>query len=222
MRFTNWRAWFKLKLRYRGRALFWNLHAVIGTYVFLSYLVMALTGLWWSFDWYRNGASLLLTGKPAQAQQRGPGGSSPEPVPVTDLAPAWTGFLAATGGHYETATFNLPRKAGDPVQVRFLAVGAAHDRAADQMKLDATTGAVLSHEPFAAKSWGERLYGSVFALHSGAYFGVIGVVLWMIASFAMPVFFVTGWLLYLDRRRHKRRDRARAAARRPAAAGDPG
>ncbi|MCC6921185.1 MAG: PepSY domain-containing protein [Alphaproteobacteria bacterium] len=224
-RVTNWRAWFKLKLRYRGRALFWNLHAVIGTYVLLAYLVMALTGLWWSFDWYRNGASLLLTGKPAQTQQRGPGGGppgqgggSPQPVPVTDLAPAWQGFLGATGGHYETATFTLPRKAGDPVQVRFLAEGAAHDRAADQMKLDAATGAVRSHEKFAEKSWGERLYGSVFALHSGSYFGVTGVVLWMIASLAMPVFYVTGWLLYLDRRRHKRRDRERAAARKAAAA----
>lgn len=218
-RFTNWRAWFKLKLNYRGRALFWNLHAVVGVYVLIAYLIMALTGLWWSFDWYRNGASLLLTGKPAQTQQRGPGGpggrdgGAQQPPPETDLSQAWTAFLGATGGHYETATLTLPRKAGDPVQVRFLAEDAAHERAADQMRIDAASGAVISHEKFAEKSWGERLYGSVFALHSGSYFGVAGVVLWMLASLAMPLFFITGWLLYLDRRRHKRRDRARAAAR---------
>lgn len=221
-RFTNWRAWFKLKLRYRGRALYWNLHAVIGTYVLLAYLIMALTGLWWSFEWYRDGASLLLTGKPAQTQQRpggpgGPGGAPQEAMPATNLDVAWASFLAATGGRYETATFNLPRKAGDPVQVRFLAEGAAHDRAADQMKLDAATGAVQSHDRFADKTIGEQIYGSVFALHSGSYFGVVGVVLFMLASLAMPVFFITGWLLYLGRRKHKRRDRARAASRLAAA-----
>lgn len=134
-------------------------------------------------------------------------------MPSTDLGPAWANFMQATGGRFETATFNLPRKAGDPVQVRFLPEDAVHDRAADQMKLDAATGAVQSHEAFAAKSWGERLYGSMFALHSGSYFGVIGVVLWMVASLLMPVFFVTGWLLYLGRRASKRRDRQRLALR---------
>lgn len=45
------------------------------------------------------------------------------------------------------------------------------------------------------------MYASNYNLHTGAYFGLIGVVLWMLASLLMPVFFVTGWILYLQRRR---------------------
>ena len=37
-----------------------SLHSVVGTWVLLIYLMSALTGLWWSFDWYRNAANTLL------------------------------------------------------------------------------------------------------------------------------------------------------------------
>jgi sulfite reductase (NADPH) flavoprotein alpha-component len=44
---------------------------------------------------------------------------------------------------------------------------------------------------------------SMFALHSGSFFGEAGVVLMMLASLAMPLFPITGWMMYLDRRRKK-------------------
>lgn len=215
------RVWFVPHFKGRGRALWWSIHAVFGTWVMVLYLVMALTGLWWSFDWYKNGLSLMLTGKPATMQQ-GPGGGPPgggrpgggpqetlPPPPPVSLDAAWTQFMATTGGNYETATFGLPRKAGEPITVRILPKDAAHERASDQLKLDPATGAVLSYERFADKTAGERLYGSVFPLHAGSYFGVVGVTLWGLASLMMPVFFVTGWLLYLGRRKAKAKRRAR-------------
>ncbi|WP_421021516.1 PepSY domain-containing protein, partial [Klebsiella pneumoniae] len=41
-------------------------------------------------------------------------------------------------------------------------------------------------------------------VHVGEYFGLPGRIIVTIASLTMPLFFVTGWLLYLDRRRKKR------------------
>ena len=78
--------------------------------------------------------------------------------------------------------------------------------------LDPATGAVLSHERFTDKTTGEHIYASVFPLHSGSYFGFIGVLLWGLASLMMPVFFVTGWLLYLGRRKAKAKRLARLRA----------
>jgi sulfite reductase (NADPH) flavoprotein alpha-component len=45
---------------------------VVGTWVLLIYLMSALTGLWWSFDWYRSAANTLLgaTGRQAQGRRR--------------------------------------------------------------------------------------------------------------------------------------------------------
>jgi sulfite reductase (NADPH) flavoprotein alpha-component len=201
------RSWFRIDFERQGRPMWFSLHSVVGTVVLIAYLVMSVTGLWWSFEWWKNGMSLALTGKPvvAQQQQQADGGRSAEEQTVTvSLAPAWTGFQEATGGRFTTAMFTIPRKAGDPVQVRFLPADAQHDRANDQMRLDASTGAVVSHDRFKAKALGEQVYSSNYNLHTGAYFGIVGVVLWMLASLMMPVFFVTGWILYLGRRKDKR------------------
>ena len=51
----DWRAWLVLDLRKTGRNLWRALHVVIGIWVLLFYLLSALTGLWWSYDWYRQG-----------------------------------------------------------------------------------------------------------------------------------------------------------------------
>ncbi len=217
---TRVKVWLGPNFRARGRALWWSLHAVFGTWVLVLYLVMGLTGLWWSFEWYRNGASLLLTGRPAvmQGAGGGPGGSAGgrdgpvAPPPSVSLEPAWTSFQQLSGGAFQSASFTLPRKDGEPVAVRFLPTGAAHERASDQVKLDAATGAVLSHERFTDKTTGEHIYASVFPLHSGSYFGVTGLLLWGIASLMMPLFFVTGWLLYLGRRKAKAKRLARLRA----------
>lgn len=203
------KTWFKLDLKKKGRPMWWSIHSVFGTVVFVAYIVMSVTGLWWSFEWWKNGMSLALTGKPVVAQQQGgPGGGGgagrsggqQQPIEVS-LAPAWTGFQQATEGKFSTATFTISRKADDPVQVRFLPSDAQHDRANDQMRLDAASGAVVSHDRFKEKPFGEQVYSSNYNLHTGAYFGPIGVMLWMLASLMMPVFFVTGWILYLGRRK---------------------
>lgn len=216
------RTWFRIDLKKGGRPMWWSVHSVLGTFVFIAYLIMSVTGLWWSFEWWKNGMSVALTGKPVVAAQqqggspggngggeRGSRGEGGEQV-VVSLSPAWTGFQEATEGKFATATFTLPRKAHDPVQVRFLPLDAQHDRATDQMRLDAATGAVVSHDRFKAKPLGEQIYASNYNLHTGAYFGIVGVVLWMLASLLMPVFFVTGWILYLQRRKVEKRAKARA------------
>ncbi len=44
-----------------------SLHAVVGTWVLPIYLVMTLTGLWYSFDWYKDGVVWLLSRPRRQA-----------------------------------------------------------------------------------------------------------------------------------------------------------
>ena len=66
------------------------------------------------------------------------------------------------------------------------------------------SGAVIRHTRYAERSLGAKLVQSIFVLHSGGFFGLPGLLLMMIASLTMPVFAVTGWMLYLDRRTKKR------------------
>ncbi|MET0659096.1 MAG: PepSY-associated TM helix domain-containing protein [Steroidobacteraceae bacterium] len=212
---ANWRIWLQPNFKLSGRAFLWNLHAVIGTWVLAFYVLMSLTGLQWSYEWYRKGLySLAGVPMPARPQGGERGGQSQEQsgrhIPAIDTA--WQGFVTATRDEpLDTISINLPRSAKDPVEIRYLAVDAAHERAMNTIALDPLTGEIREHERYADKSIGGKLVASIFPLHSGTFFGVPGQVLYLLASLMMPVFTVTGWLLYLRRRRAKEAASARAS-----------
>jgi hypothetical protein len=68
-------------------------------------------------------------------------------------------------------------------------------------------GQVASHVRYDEKAFGDWFMASIFPLHSGRYFGIVGVIVFMVASLAMPLFAITGWMLYLARRQQKKRVR---------------
>ncbi|MCY1488802.1 sulfite reductase [NADPH] flavoprotein, alpha-component [compost metagenome] len=212
----NWRTWLTLDWAKKGRSFNWDLHAVAGTWALLFYLCAALTGLFWSYDWYREGLNKLLADTPAGQQQgkrgEGRGGrgmpAPSGPPPVVDYAAVWAGLQQAAGPQMVAWNLRLPPVAGQPATVFYLLAGADHPRALNQLQIDPATGQVSRHERYADKSFKAQLLASVYALHVGEYFGLPGRILMMLASAAMPLFFITGWLLYLDRRRKKRAVRA--------------
>jgi sulfite reductase (NADPH) flavoprotein alpha-component len=194
----DWRSWFVLDLRMSGRNLYRALHAVIGGWVLVFYLLSALTGLWWSYDWYRQSVVYALTGKAAE-QERGEkeeGAQGTAPV----LAPAWASFQQASGGRFETVRITIP-KGGKPVDFRALVPAARHDRMTDNYRIDAQSGEVVKSDLYARRKLGAVITTSVYELHRGAFFGLIGRIIMMITSLTMPLFFVTGLLLYFARRR---------------------
>src|SRR3546814_13654634 len=80
----------------------------------------------------------------------------------------------------------------------------AHERARNSLDFDRWTLQPVAHERYDDGNWRQKIGASMFALHRGSFFGTGGVVLFMVTSFGMPLFAVTGWMLYLDRRRRKR------------------
>ncbi|NQD91600.1 flavodoxin, partial [Pseudomonas sp. CrR25] len=208
-RALNWRVWLTLDWAKRGRAFNWDLHAVAGTWCLVFYLCAALTGLYWSYDWYREGATRLLGDAPAArngkpGERRGGRGEAPQGPPTVDYAALWRGIQGATGPGLISWNLRLPPVAGQPATLYYLLEGAAHPRALNQLRLDPVSGEVRRHERYVDKSFGAQLLASVYALHVGSYFGLPGRILMLLASAAMPLFAVTGWLLYLDRRRKQR------------------
>lgn len=200
------RGWLGVAWKHTGRSFLWSLHAVIGTWVLPVYLLVALTGLWWSFDWYRDGLTRLLGSGTA------PAGHMVEPAPL-DLGRVQQTLYALPGVREGYVDLRLPARAGQPLTARVRAAdGPGHDRATDTLLLDPASGHVLQQDAYADRTTGEKLLSSMFALHSGSFFGITGRVVVMVSSMAMLLFFVTGWMLYLDRRRKQRAARQSRAA----------
>ena len=207
----NWRAWLTLDWAKKGRAFNWDLHAVAGTWCLAFYLCASLTGLYWSYDWYRAGLTELLSDAPAGQQggkpgeRRGRPGDAPQgPPPSVDYQALWSSLQSAAGPQLVAWNLRLPPVAGQPATVFYLLKDAEHPRALNQLTLDPLSGQVQRHERYADKPFGAQLLASVYALHVGEYFGLVGRILMALASLGMPLFAITGWLLYLDRRRKKR------------------
>jgi sulfite reductase (NADPH) flavoprotein alpha-component len=210
----SWRAWLTLDWRRTGRGFLWDLHAVAGTWVLLAYLLASLTGLYWSYEWYRNGVH-ALAGEPAP-QHGGPGkrrgppqgqAQAEAPRAPASIDAQWQAFRLAVQDDYRLANVRLPERAGQPLQVMYLPEAAEHNRAFNRLSL-AADGKLLQHERYADKSGVQQLLSSVYPLHTGDYFGQPGRILMLLASLAMPLFFVTGWQLYLGRRRQRHAARA--------------
>ena len=227
----NWRTWLTLDWAKKGRAFNWDLHAVFGTWCLLFYLLFALTGLSWSYEWYSRGLNKLLGDAPAAGQQhkRGEGGGRRGPQSVNQKAPPlrvdydaiWSNLQAAAGPGLTGYNLRLPPVGGQPATLFYLLDDADHERAFDTVTLDPATGTFTRIERYADKSLSAQLLQSIYALHVGSYFGLPGRIIFTIASLCMPLFFITGWLLYLDRRRKQRQIRvARGSVDSTTSAGD--
>lgn len=213
------KVWLKPNLALHGRGFLWSLHSVIGTWLIPIYLVTILTGLWWSYDWYKDAATWLLTGKerPVAGQKMAKGGapeagkdakgSAKAPrAPQGDRAapsldPAWSAFRERFGATYGVATFMVPSGAGNVVRVRSVPKDAPSEAARDEIRIDGVTGRIVSAELYADKKAGEIVIARVLDIHTGSMFGLIGRIVFMLAAALMPLFMVTGYLLYLSRRR---------------------
>ena len=77
---------------------------------------------------------------------------------------------------------------------------SAHPYAKNRAQINIQTQQLLSDEHYADKSMGEKLMASIFALHSGEFFGWFGQLLFFIAALMMPLFGITGLMLYLKKK----------------------
>ncbi len=209
-RALDWRSWLVLDLRKTGRNLYRTLHAVIGGWLVVFYLLSALTGLTWSYDWYKRGATYVLTGKVGKVGKDDGRRGDPTGTPQA-LAPAWARFVASEGNRFDRVAITVPT--GDtPVVMRMLPHAARFDRMTDELRFDAATGALLKAERYAQRGPGATIAANFYALHTGAFFGLAGRILLFASSLATPLFAVTGLLLYFARRRSKRALAAVSAA----------
>ncbi|MGF6332703.1 sulfite reductase (NADPH) flavoprotein alpha-component [Pseudomonas sp. BS3782 TE3695] len=201
----SWRAWLTLDWKKKGRSFNWDLHSVAGTWCLVFYLLAALTGLFWSYEWYNKGLTRLLSDSPQNERVRSGRGPAPSgSAPTADYAAIWSSIYSAAGPGLASYNVRMPPVAGQPATVFYLLRNSPHDQARNQLTLDPATGIVSRHDRYSDKSLKAQLLTSIYALHVGSYFGMIGRIILTIAALTMPVFFITGWLLYLDRRRKKR------------------
>lgn len=235
--------WLAVKPQLKGRNFIWDLHAVVGTWVVIFYLILACTGLYWSYDWWRNGMFKVLgVERPQPEMQQGQGGRGgaeqgrsagesrgegagergprsegqrenrgegrergvDDTLLLTALNKSWAGFQNEFNDKYSTVTFNIPKKADGELKLSFTDVEVQHERARNNATYNYQDAAFTLVEMYEDKKLNEKIMSSMLPMHRGSFFGPIYQFFAMVASLLMPLFFITGWMLYLKRRKQKK------------------
>jgi sulfite reductase (NADPH) flavoprotein alpha-component len=200
------RAWLGFEWRLSGRAFLRNLHLTAATWMLPMYLLVALTGLWWSYDFYREAINRAAG---VTMPQRGPDASNARAdLPAAAVDAAWTTFRREVPDATH-ATIPLAGNADAPLEIRYRTRESPHARAWNTLRIDAR-GAIVGRELYADQPAGRRFVSSLLPLHSGDFFGLPGRIAMAIAAFALPLFTLTGLWMWLQRRRAER-----ARAKRP-------
>ncbi|MDY6467152.1 sulfite reductase flavoprotein subunit alpha [Acinetobacter faecalis] len=224
----SFKQWFAVKPKLKGRNFIWDLHAVVGTWVVIFYLLLACTGLYWSYDWWRNGMFKVLgverpqsqmqvnqprpetpvAGKnPQSAEKKSPknkdDGLSPEQINIA-LTQTWNGFNSQIGRDYSTLTLTIPKKPNGEMELSFVDAIPQHERARNKATFNYKSSELKDVEIYEDKKLNEKIMSSMLPVHRGSFFGPVYQFFAMISSLLMPLFFVTGWMLYLKRRKQKK------------------
>jgi sulfite reductase (NADPH) flavoprotein alpha-component len=128
---------------------------------------------------------------------------------MADMSAGWETFKH-NAPDWQMAVVRVPERATQPLQILWVAKDAPL-RARSSMSINLQTGALLKNELYADKPLGARFQSTIYPLHLGTYFGVTGQIIVFIAALALPGFGITGWMLYLNRRKQKRIARAERA-----------
>lgn len=195
------RDWLQPNFRLSGRSLYRMLHQVLGSWLVMLYLVSACSGLWWSSETWRQGVSWLLSDRPLPTSVK----TKTEKASVVkpDWDTVWQRVEERYGNDYQSALLFFPPP-GKAVRIRVLALGAAHSRAFDELSINPRTLAVNRFSPYRHLSGGERILTDMDPIHTGALFGLPGRIALLFSSLCIPLFFITGLLMYWKRRRQRR------------------
>lgn len=179
-----------VSVRHGWRRFLYDLHVAGGIYAAVLVLAMALTGLTWSFGWYRTTVYKLFgaESKPAQTQQqqRGKGGG--------DYAIAEIAYedIIAEYERYNDATVT-------PNSVSVKLAGMGNSRAADKYTLNAE-GGIAAVEMYDDAPRRQKVSGWIYAIHVGNFGGYLTRILWFLAAMLGASLPLTGYYLWFKRK----------------------
>lgn len=191
----------------KGSFRFWyDSHVSLGFYVTIFLLVMALTGLTWSFRWYRTGFYALFGASTEQPKQSAPAHEDNnkkekknEPERLNYLA--WDTALAELQNRYETyGTIQLSKNSAQVIQ--------SGKQKGDTASFDIHTGNITEIKVYNIdeQPMSNKMKGLIYSLHTGQWGGMFTRIIYFLSAFIGGILPLTGYYLWIKRinRKHRR------------------
>lgn len=205
----------KLTWRRGWRRFCYGLHVAGGMYVCLLLLVMALTGLTWSFDWYRNGFYHLFGAEVKPGMGMGHGNAARQTARKSE---GKHGSDSAHGDdrdadrllHWQDVYEQVKQENPGAGQIS-IADGTAsatvnrwgNTRGVNRYKFDARTGRLTGRTLYRELDSSGTIRGWIYSLHVGSWGGWLTRILWLVAALWGATLPLTGYYLWIKRLRRR-------------------
>lgn len=210
----------KIKTKAGWYRFFYDLHVSGGFYATLLLLALTLTGLTWSFGWYRNAfyaafgveTSPTQTHAPAPSSTKGSSdnkssrnknasekgqaekGGRPERAKVDYVQ--WEEVLTSLQNRYPT--YNSITIQDGTASVSTANYG--NTRGSDRYTFDPSTGNITDVQLYKDLPNSGKIRGWIYSVHAGTWGGMLTKILSCLVSFLGAVFAVTGYYFWLKKK----------------------
>jgi len=213
----NWKQGLSVKWSGNWKRINHDLHNTLAFYAILALFIMAVTGPYWSFEWYKTGWQktwdTYQAPKEEKKEDKSKESSTTEQVAVdstTVTEPQIISLdeaLAAANQHLSYAgvvKLTLPEDSQGDLTVSKSRTGFFARAGADQLKLNAQTLELKEKVLFGELPVRQQIGKSVKALHTGEIFGKFTKFLWAVACAIATSLPITGTMIWLNKRKKKR------------------
>ncbi len=185
----------------RWRRKNYDLHTVLGIYISLVVLIVALTGLVWAFRWFQGlvyiagaGSTELPDLRPAKSQYKTVSFDNPLDRSLEQARRTYTDAYA----------FRV-RRPEDSTGIIDITIQQFEGRYAvvHNMQFDQYTGVLLKHRDHSDKNSGEKLITANYDIHVGSILGFPGKIIAFLVSLVSASLPVTGFMIWRGRRKKK-------------------
>ncbi len=228
---ATWKTALNVRVRRGGWPLVFDLHNALGFYTLLPALILALTGLCWSFGWYRDAAGAVLGEAPFKAKSEKPEAltppdGSPRPATLEELIAKHNELDPGAGD----VTISIPQDESTATTIQkgrvdgFFALNVKNKT--QWNRFDGTVvpveryGKTVEVERFADKPFGAKIASSIRGIHLGEITGLSSKIFFFVVCLIATSFPATGVALWVRKlRARNKKDEAIDAASSDAADG---
>jgi len=183
----------------------YDLHNVLGFYASFIALMMSISGIYFAYPWIKNAFNFTLSGSaelPKEKEIKSPDSLSAKNNSVFDLTAQETRKLYSASSSFRIP-LNGKNKKGKELKNLPVTVYGEDGKFAvrNQMAFDRYSGKLLSNKPHQQLNNAEKYANANYDIHIGSYFGMTGKIIWFIAGLICTSLPVTGFLIWIGRKK---------------------
>jgi uncharacterized iron-regulated membrane protein len=185
----------------------YDLHNILGFYASFIALILSISGIYFSFPWVKNAFNLVLSGSielPKEKEIKSPDSVLSVNKSAFDITARETKKLYSSSSSFRIPLNGKNKKGKELKNIPVTVYGENGSFAIrNQVVFDKYSGKLLLNKPHQQLTNAEKYANANYDIHTGSYFGIFGKIIWFITGLICTSLPVTGFLIWLGKKKKK-------------------